>query len=100
MGSVYEDKFEHGIIDREGPRENKTDCESDVILIHVPTKTVRRFHGSWWYDSFRKEINDWILSFPKSKKVIKAGDLQYCYTCDLNDISPGVTLKLKEQQKG
>ena len=38
--------IEYGIISRHGPRDNQTDCEADVILIHIPSGTAKRFHGT------------------------------------------------------
>lgn len=41
-----EELWKYKIIKRGGPRDNATDCESDIVLIHVPTKTAKRFYGT------------------------------------------------------
>ena len=83
--NLYENKFEYGIIRRKGPRDNQTDCEADVVLIHIPSKTIKRFHGTWWDSNFEKSINEWILSFPKSKEGITIDVLNYYYTQSVMD---------------
>lgn len=78
--------LEYGVISRRGPRDNQTDCEADVVLIHIPSKTVKRFHGTFWEDKYVESLCDWVLQFPKSKKGITIDLLNYYYTCYIIDL--------------
>lgn len=73
--------LEYGVISRRGPRNNMTDCEVDIIMIHVPTGKAKRFHGSFYEKNYVENMCKWIRSFPKSKKGITVERLNYYYTC-------------------
>lgn len=73
--------LEYGVISRRGPRNNITDCEVDIILIHVPTGKAKRFHGTFYDKKYAENMCKWIRGFPKSKKGLTVGRLNYYYTC-------------------
>jgi hypothetical protein len=60
--------IKRGIILRYGPRDNMTDCESDIILIYVPSACGERFHGTLYDEEFQKKIKEWILKHNKINK--------------------------------
>lgn len=72
--------WSRGIISRRGPRDNRTDCEVDIILIHVPTGTVKEFNGTWYNDNFISVMKSWILQFPEGddKKIEISKLRKYC----------------------
>ncbi len=76
-----ENIFKHGVIQRRGYRDNMTDCESDIILIHVSSRKAKRFHG--YYPMLIPEMLEWVES--KSKGDITVDSLNSCYTCDIDD---------------
>lgn len=94
----YQDKtilFEHGIISRRGYRDNKTDCEVDRILIHVPSGNAKRFHGSWYDKDFAIKMKKWIESFPKSQEGITIEKLNELYSCGSYTLNSKETLYFK-----
>ena len=78
--------IEYGVISRHGPRDNYTDCEADVILIHIPSGTAKRFHGTWWDGKYGESMCDWILTFPKSDKGVTVDSLLHYQTCNVMDL--------------
>jgi len=73
--------IKYGIISRKGPRNNITDCEADIILIHIPSGTAKRFHGTWWNNKYAESMYDWVSKFPKSKNKITVDLLLHYQTC-------------------
>lgn len=98
MNNFCQDKsnlFEYGIISRRGYRDNVTDCEVDIILIHVPSGKARRFHGTWYDENYEKEMQTWIESFPKSKKGITIEKLNSAYSCPNYTVDSGRNIDFK-----
>lgn len=75
-----QEMLEYGCIKRKGYRNNMTDGESDILIIHVPTKKIRRFHGTFYDTSFGISIECHIKSFPRRKDNITVEQLNHCYT--------------------
>jgi len=75
--------LEHGVISRRGPRNNITDCEVDIIMIHIPTGKAKRFHGTFYDKEYIEDLCKWIRGFPKNKKGITTERLNYYYTCEM-----------------
>ena len=78
--------LEYGIISRRGPRNNKTDCETDIIMIHVPTGKIKRFHGSFYDNNYVLDMCKWIRRFPKTKKGIEIDKMNYYYSCSIYEL--------------
>lgn len=81
-------EFDYGVIVKEGPRQNMTDCETDIVLIHVSTGKWKRFHGSYYDKNFEREMNFWIKSFPKTNKDISVTKLQKYYSTSTLTLIP------------
>lgn len=82
--------IEHGIISRDGPRDNQTDCEADVILIHMPSGTAKRFHETWYNTRYATSMYDWVSKFSRCKSKITVDMLlhyQTCYAMDLEIVT-------------
>ncbi len=63
------ESIKYGVVFKSGPRGNKIDCESDIVLCHLPTWTLKRFHGTYWDSDWQPTIDAWITSHPKVKNV-------------------------------
>jgi len=63
--------FKRGIISRRGPRDNMTDQETDIILIHIPSKTSRRFHGTFCDCEYIQEMYDFIMEHEETTAFTK-----------------------------
>lgn len=83
----YNKMLEYGVINRRGPRNNQTDCEVDIILIHIPSKTVKRFNGNFYDERYEKAIYEWIIKHQKINiNDISVKDLLYFNNESLYDI--------------
>lgn len=69
--------WKFGIIFRNGPRNNKTDCESDIVFIHIPSKEVKRFRGSFWDSKYIDDIYEWVVKHPMENKKISVEEFRY-----------------------
>lgn len=72
-----------GILFKPGYRHNMTDCESHIIYKHVPTNTIKEFHGTLWNPDFIEQIYIWIMQFPlKAEQDITLDALKdWIYIC-------------------
>lgn len=82
--------WKYRIIKRKGPRDNMTNCESDIVLINVPSKRSKRFHGTYCDDDYIKEMYNWVIQFEYEKEHKNdelgrdlAEDLRWCYQKDI-----------------
>jgi len=57
-----------GLVAFPGPRNNRTDCESDRVITHVPTKARKRFHGTFYDDQYIEDMYNWIIQFDEISK--------------------------------
>ena len=74
--------FKRGIISRRGPRDNMTDCENDIILIHIPSKTSHRFWGTLHDRAYRQSMIDFIMKHEEASGI-SAEELLHFTTTDL-----------------
>jgi len=64
----------YGVISRRGPRDNRTDCEADTILIHVPSGEMARFRGTWYDDNYGARMRQWACVFGPSNDAALTGN--------------------------
>ena len=65
----YKQLFERGLITKRGPRDNMTDCENHIIMIHIKTKKKTEFHGTFWDEKFIDEIFKFVISHEKTEGI-------------------------------
>ena len=75
--------FKKGLIMRRGELDNHTDCENDIVIIHIPSKTGKRFHGSFWITEFREDLEKYCQGFEDTTAFTK-DELFHWMTVDLH----------------
>jgi len=78
--------FEYGVISRRGPRHNMTDCEADITLIHIPTKTAKRFQGTLYDEKYVQSQYAFIIKHKKTTGIT-AHELLHYLTTYLGDLT-------------
>ena len=78
--------FEYGVISRRGPRDNMTDGENDVTLIHIPTKTAKRFQGTFYDKKYVFSLYEFIIRHKKTTGIT-AHELLHYLTTYLGDLT-------------
>ena len=83
-----EEALEYGVVFKPGPRNNKTDCESDIVLLHVPTGEFMRFHGCYWDSAWGAIIDNWIKSHVTVTEDVSALDVALFMNMSVDKIKP------------
>lgn len=59
-----------GLVCFPGPRDNRTDCESDRVITHIPTGLRKRFHGTFYDKQYVIDMYEWIIKFDKIDVIL------------------------------
>jgi len=57
--------LDYGVIYREVVHANRTGRESDIVLLHIPSQTYKRFAGNYLSPEWKRTINAWVAAQEK-----------------------------------